>query len=206
MVVGVILAAGQGKRMGQPKQLLQIGGAPLVRQVAKVVCQSELQQVMVITGAYEKEVQEALAGLPLQLVANPLWSTGQSTSVQKALEVIPPTAKAVLFLLGDQPFVKPDLINRIVDTYLKTGASIVAPRCQGRRGNPVLFDLTKWKEELFTLFGDQGARRILVDHEPVIQYVEITDETIFLDVDTPEDYSKVQEIWQSEKKSDNESE
>ena len=194
-IVGVILAAGGSKRMGRPKLLLPLGGKALIRHVADEACRSELQQVTVVTGAYAAQVEEALAGLPVRIVHNELWADGQSTSVRKAVESLPDGRGAVMFLLADQPFVDSTLINALIDTYRQTAASIVAPVWRQRRGNPVLFDLATWRDELLRLTGDEGARRIVAANETAVRQLEMTDGDVFFDADTPEDYERLQELW-----------
>jgi molybdenum cofactor cytidylyltransferase len=196
MVAGIILAAGQSRRMGEPKQLLLLKGKPMVRHVAEQACRADLEEVIVVTGAYRDEVREVLAGLPLKLLHNQSWESGQSSSVKAGLGGLGGQIGAVSFLLADQPFVNTALINSLVRTFRGTGASIIVPGRQDRCGNPVLFDLARWRNELFQLSGDEGARRILARHRSEIRYLETSDETAFMDVDTPEDYQRIKELWE----------
>lgn len=196
MVTVVILAAGQAKRMGRPKQLLPLGGKPMVWQVAALACQAELLEVLVVTGANGEQVGQAVAGLPLRILYNENWQDGQASGIRLAVEALDARAKAVLFLLADQPLVDKDLIDRLVQTYRESGASLVAPRWQNQRGNPVLFDLTRWRTELLQLVGDQGARGILKGHPQCIHYVDLPSPEVFFDVDTPEEYQQMQKLWQ----------
>lgn len=200
MIVGVILAAGRAARMGKPKQLLLLDGRPLVWHVAATACRSELDQVMVVSGAYAAEVREALAGLPLEIVHNPSWEDGQSGSLAAAVLAAAPAAKAMVFMLADQPLVDEVLINRLVDAYRSSGAGIVAPYWQNRRGNPVLFDLGMWRQALLELNGDAGARSIIDKNMAAVHRVELEAGEAFLDVDTPADYEQVGRLWRSRKK------
>jgi molybdenum cofactor cytidylyltransferase len=198
MIGAAILAAGQAKRMGQPKQLLLLDGKPLVWHVASQACRAGLQQVVVVSGAYAPEVTQALTGLPVQIVHNPDWAAGQATSVAAGVKALGPV-KAVLFMLADQPLVNAMLINELISAYRQGGASIIAPRCQGQPGNPVMFELAVWRQALLRLSGDEGARRILRDNSSCVRYVEVGDPEVFLDADTPEDFQKISRIWQSKK-------
>lgn len=199
MVGAVILAAGQAKRMGQAKQLLPLGGKPLVWHVASQACAAGLQQVVAVTGAYAAEVAQALAGLPVGIVHNPDWATGQAASVAAGVRALGPV-KAVLFLLADQPLVDAALVNSLVSAYRQGGASIVAPSCQGQPGNPVMFDLAVWRDALLALSGDEGARRIVRVNSDSVRWVEVIDPAVFLDADTPEEYQRLCRIWQSRTK------
>jgi len=196
MVSGIILAAGQSSRMGQPKQLLALGGKPMLWHVAMTACQAGFDEVIVITGAYEREVKEAVQDLPLKVIYNEDWMQGQSASVKKAVQSIANESQAVVFLLADQPLVDIELIHNLIQTYHETGASIIMPRFQNIPGNPVLFDVGVWRAALLQLSGDEGARQIIRKNQEAIQYVESKNATIFLDADTPIEYGKMEAMWQ----------
>ncbi|WP_072910584.1 nucleotidyltransferase family protein [Desulforamulus aeronauticus] len=196
MVSAVLLAAGQARRMGKPKQLLPMGDKPMIWQVAATACGADLLEVVVITGAAGEAVGQALAGLPLRIVHNDNWQTGQASGIRLAVTALDARAKAVLFLLADQPLVDVALLNRLVQKYRRAGASLVVPRWQNQRGNPVLFDLTRWRSELLQLTGDQGARGILAANPQCIEFVDLPSPEVFGDVDTPEEYCQMQKLWQ----------
>lgn len=200
MVTGVILAAGQGLRMGQPKQLLPLGGKPMVWHVAAAACQAALGEVIVITGAYKEQVTQVLRDLPVKAIYNENWAQGQSTSVKKAVQSVRAEAQSVMFLLADQPLVDAELLINLVRTYQETGASILMPRCRNRPGNPVLFDIRTWRPALLQLTGDEGARQIIRQQQKAVHYIEIPDEQLFFDVDTQLEYTKMQKLWQVLKK------
>jgi molybdenum cofactor cytidylyltransferase len=196
MVTGVVLAAGQARRMGRPKQLLLLDGKPMIWHVVTQCCHSDLDDIIVITGAYEAEVKQALDGLPVTVVYNASWVQGQSTSVKKSIETIKAEEQAILFLLADQPLVDKNLINSLVRAYRQTTASIIIPRCKNRLGNPVLFDIACWRQEFLQLSGDEGARKIFRQYPEAVQYVELLGEHFFLDIDTPTDYENMKQLWQ----------
>lgn len=200
MVTGVILAAGQGRRMGKPKQLLSLGGEAMVLHVARTACQAGFDEVIVITGAYELAVKKVLQDLPLQIIYNEEWEQGQATSVKKAVQSIPDKKQAVVFLLADQPLVSVVLINKLINVYHETNASIIIPRALNQQGNPVLFDLGVWRSALLQLSGDEGARQIIRKNQEAVHYIELLNGQIFLDVDTPAEYEMMKELWQAMKK------
>ncbi|MCX7781519.1 MAG: NTP transferase domain-containing protein, partial [Negativicutes bacterium] len=88
MFSAVILAAGASRRMGTPKQLLPVGGRPMVRRVAEAVCRSQVAEVIAVTGAYAEEVGKALKGLPVKIAFNPAWAEGQSGSVATGVKAL----------------------------------------------------------------------------------------------------------------------
>ncbi|WP_346355037.1 nucleotidyltransferase family protein [Azotosporobacter soli] len=193
-IYAVILAAGQGSRMGDVKQLLELGGKPVIRWVAEAACAARLDGVIVVLGAEGAQVAKALTGLRLTVVQNEAWLSGQASSLRCALDALPDDCAAVLFLLADQPLLDASLLERLVKHYRKSGGATVAPAYQGRRGNPVLFDLKHWRTALLGLSGDEGARALLADQE-AIELVEVEDETVFDDLDTPQDYERMKLIW-----------
>lgn len=200
MVTGIILAAGRGRRMGEPKQLLPLGGKPLVYHAAAAACQASFDKIIVITGAYEAAVTQVLQGLPVHIIYNENWAQGQSTSVIKAVHSLGNETQAAMFLLADQPLVEAGLVNKLIEAYQETKASIIMPRCHGQYGNPVLFDMSVWRSALLQLSGDEGARQIIRQHQDTVFYVEISNGQVFLDVDTPSDYDQIKQLWQEGKK------
>ncbi len=180
--------------MGETKQLLKLGGKPVIRWVAEAACAAHLDGVIAVLGAEGAEVAKALDGLRLTVVQNEAWPSGQAGSLRCALEALPDDCAAVLFLLADQPLLDAALLERLVKRYRQSGCATVAPAYRGRRGNPVLFDLKHWRTALFGLSGDQGARALLAE-EAAIELVEVADEAVFDDLDTPQDYEKMKLAW-----------
>lgn len=186
---GVILAAGGSSRMGQPKQLLAIGGQPMVRRVTETVCSAGLGQVLVVVGAQAKAVQEILAGLPVDIVVNDDWVEGMATSLRAGVSALRPEIEATLVILADQPALATNLIGALVTRYQATRALIVAPFYKAQRGNPVLFDRSLFPE-LLAIEGDRGARELISRYEHALERVELEDAAVILDVDTRSDYEK----------------
>jgi molybdenum cofactor cytidylyltransferase len=190
MIAGVLLAAGRSQRMGQPKLLLPWNGVPLVRHVAQNVLQSDIKQLVVVVGHRAPHVEAALDGLPVQIVRNAAFLEGQSISVRAGVAALDQQTEAALILLADQPLVQPTTLNLLIHTYHNFQASIVIPRFNGQRGNPVLFGHQVF-EQLQQLQGDQGARPILQTYAAQTRFVDVDDEGVVLDIDTPENYEKV---------------
>lgn len=195
----VVLAAGQAKRFGVLKQILPWQGVPLVAHVARQAqaC-SDIDHVIVTAGAGSEQVRAALAPSTadpkLTLVDVGDWARGQSQSVRAGLRTAQDSAgplNGALFLLADQPGVSTDLLSALVRRHRETLAPVVAPRYEGQRGNPVLFDLRTFAE-FGTLTGDVGARSIIQRHEDAIAWVDWPSAEILRDIDTPDDYAAAQ--------------
>ncbi len=188
---GVILAAGGSTRMGQPKALLQWRGEPFVRQVARTALAADLSPVIVIAGEQFAQIQAAVSDLPVQVIHNADWAAGQSTSVKAGLNALPDTIGAAVFLLTDQPHIPIELVNSLTAQHAHTLSPIVAPLIEDRRGNPVLFDRATFPD-LLALRGDVGGRAVFSKQR--VTYVPWHDASLLLDVDTPEDYQRLQTL------------
>lgn len=192
-VAAIVLAAGGSERMGQPKQLLPINGQPMVRRVVDAVCGAGLDQVVVVTGAYAGKVARALDGLPVEIVANEAWPEGMSASLRRGLGALRPEIQASIIALADQPALTSDVLSALVACYRATGAPIVAPVCQGRRGNPVLFGRRLFAD-LLAVEGDQGGRALLTRYAAEVEQVEVDGPSVLFDVDTLQDYAEARKL------------
>jgi molybdenum cofactor cytidylyltransferase len=187
-VGGIILAAGEAKRFGATKQLLDWHGQPFVRRIAMTALEAGLSPVIVVTGAAAERVEAALADLPLVIVRNPGWSAGQSSSLRAGLGALPGRSGAALFLLADQPQVPSSLLRALVAHHRQGLPAILAPMVGDRRANPVLFDRTTFPA-LSALSGDVGGRAVFSQFP--VSYLPWQDEGLLVDVDLPEDYDQL---------------
>ena len=199
----IILAAGSSSRFGKPKQLLDYHGKPFVRAVAEVALQADLAPIVVVTGAEHDRISAVLTDLPVNVVQNPNWADGQSSSIQVGVENLAPSALSgispkfskfrgeigsAFFLLADQPHVTPTVIRALIEEHTRTLYPVIAPMVEDRRANPVLFDRVTFPA-LMKLKGDIGGRGIFSEFSP--KYLHWNDSGLLLDVDTPEAYKKL---------------
>ena len=185
----VVLAAGGASRMGELKQVLTWRGRPLVAHAVDAARAAGLNPIVVVTGAQPEQVRAALGdGEDLRLAHNPDWESGQSTSMQRGVEAVRDDVEAAVFLLADMPLVDEVLIERLVAKHRNTLAPIVAPRADGRFGNPVLFDRAIF-DDLMGVTGDQGGRA-LYEMYPVIGVP--AGEGSLLDLDEPQDLARLE--------------
>ncbi len=189
-ITAVILAAGASTRFGQPKQLLDWNGVPLLAHVADVALGAELAPVIVVLGCQAEAARAALSTRPVQAVMNWRWEQGLSTSVQVGLATLTPTAEAVIFMQCDQPLVTPDLLRALVACFEETGAPIVHPTHAGQRGTPTLF-ARRLFPELAAVSGDEGGRAVIARHADEVATVEVADPDVLADIDTPTDYERL---------------
>ena len=199
-VAGIILAAGESRRFGQPKQLLDWRGEPFARAVAKTALEAGLSPVLVVTGAHAEQITTAVDGLHVQVVHNEEWKSGQASSIRAGIQTLTLTPSpnigegnlgAAIFLLADQPQITPTLLRALVDEHATTLSPIIAPLVLDQRANPVLFDRITFKD-LMTLEGDMGGRGIFSKHK--VHYLPWHDDAMLLDVDTPEHYQRLKDM------------
>jgi molybdenum cofactor cytidylyltransferase len=187
----IILAAGASIRMGQPKPLLPWRGQPFIRHIARMALQADLSPVVIVAGEHTSEIRTAVADLPVTVIRNPDWEAGQSASVRCGLRSLPDTIGSVVFLLADQPHIPIGLVKALQDRHAQSLSPIVAPLIDEQRGNPVLFDRVTFSD-LLSLSGNVGGRAVFAKYR--VAYVPWHDANVLLDVDTPEDYQRLQAL------------
>lgn len=160
----------------------------MIWHVTRLAINNNLTPIIVVTGCKHKDVEAVVNDLPLIITYNDGWKVGQSSSIRRGLEELPETTQACLFLLSDQPQIPISLVRLIIKRFNEHKSAIIAPRVNGKRGNPVLFDRSTFPE-LLKLKGNEGGRMIFDKHE--VDYIEWDDESILIDVDTEESYQKL---------------
>ena len=186
----IILAAGESSRFGQPKQVLDWNGVPLLAHATDIAVNARLGPVIVVLGCQAKAARAALETRSVQVVMNWRWEEGLSTSVQAGLTALSPETDAAILMQCDQPLITADLLRELASRFERTGATIVHPTCAGRRGTPTLFSQSLFPE-LATVTGDVGGRVVIARHSDAIATVEVSDADMLADIDTPADYERL---------------
>ena len=189
----VILAAGVSSRMGEPKQLLRLGGKTLLEQVLDNARSAAVDEIVVVLGAAAENIRQQIDLSHTKVVINSSYQQGMGTSLGAGLAALDPAINAVLILLGDQPFVRPTTLDRICEEYRRSHAQIVIPLYHGFRGNPVLLDRSVFPE-VMALSGDVGCRAIFGNHLKGIVKLPVDDVGILLDIDSKADFDKLQSV------------
>ena len=172
---------------GVNKLLLPFGGLPIVRRVVQAVVGSRCSRVVTVVGHEAESIQETLSGLPIEFVVTREFREGIAASVRAGASAVDPKTDAIVFCLGDMPYVSPDVIDRLIDSFDPSlGLAAWQATFQGRHGNPVLWS-AKYLEELRTLHGDEGARSLLRKHANLVAAVEMDSLDVLTDIDAPED-------------------
>jgi molybdenum cofactor cytidylyltransferase len=193
---GIILAAGASTRLGRPKQLLPLGDRCVLQHVVDAAVASCLDEIIVVLGHCAEEIRKTLH-LPARRMARIVvasdYAQGQSASLRAGLQAASPRARAAAILLGDQPQVTSQLIDRVAREYLESKSAIARPvYCQpeGGRvpGHPVLLARHIWPE-VEKLEGDHGARKLISTHSQWLLEIPIEGEPP-VDIDTAENYQQ----------------
>jgi molybdenum cofactor cytidylyltransferase len=183
----VILAAGPSTRMGFPKQLLPVGGRPLVVRAAEAALGSTAWPVVVVLGARADEIRPALARLPVLVAENSAWAEGLASSVRAGIAALDQFSRSLdgaVLALCDQPAFSADAIERLAAAIRAGGASIAAARFAGRCGAPALF-LREHFPALAALTGEEGARALVQEGSGRVAPVDLPD--LAIDLDRPGD-------------------
>ena len=188
MIAAIVLAAGESKRMGQPKQLMPFGGSTILGQAIDNLLNSKVNETIVVLGHRAEEVKETIAAKPVRIAVNPDYQQGMSTSIIAGLDLIDKRARAVMLALGDQPFIDSQTINSLLAAFGAHDKSIAVPVYRGRRGHPVIFDI-RYKSELLGLKGDTGGREIIKRHPDEVLEVPVDCEGVCNDIDTADSCS-----------------
>lgn len=180
----IVLAAGGSSRLGQPKQLLELDGRPLVRRAAEQAVAAGCDPVIVVVGAEAGAVEGALQESGARCVENRAWAEGMAGSIRCGVGALPEDVDAALILLCDQPAVSTALLVRLRAAQRESGMPMVACAYGGTLGPPALF-VRACFPALLGLEGDAGARSLLARARERVASVEFPDGA--LDVDTGED-------------------
>jgi molybdenum cofactor cytidylyltransferase len=185
VITAVVLAAGASTRMGRHKLLLPLGDEPIVRRTVRQLGDAGADDVLVVVGYAHAAVLNALRGLEYRHAINQDYATGMGSSFRTAVAELG-TARAALFALADQPFVRTADYRQLLDTYREQGGGIVCARYGKVTAPPHVFD-REYFAELAMLV--HGARPVLQRHRYRTVRVPLPPD-LLLDIDTPEDYER----------------
>ncbi len=196
MIYGIILAAGESKRMGKGKLTLPLGNKKLIEWVLEAAKLSSLDKIILVVRPEDEEVFKLGGDYGAKVVPNPDFRQGMSTSIKAALswlDLLESEAEVggFILILGDQPLIDFQIINKLIESFSPGKEEIIVPYFKGKRGNPVLFDLC-WKDELMKVSGDVGGRILIKAHPDKVKRINISNPAILWDIDEEKDYLEVQ--------------
>jgi molybdenum cofactor cytidylyltransferase len=183
-VAAVILAAGASTRLGEPKQLVMLGGERLLERAVRIAVEAGCEPVLVVLGAQAEEIRSLCALNAAEVVLNPDWQSGMASSVHAGTKALPAHADGLVLMTCDQPSVSAQHLRRLMDSG---GGDAVGSSYGGRIGVPAFFPVARCGE-LLGLSGDQGARSLL----ETARAVELPEGE--LDIDTAESLEEARRI------------
>ena len=195
-VTGLVLAAGQGRRMGVPKALLHTDGETWANRAVRLLLDGGCTRVLVVTGAAHEEVEDALPDDDrVDFVHAPRWEEGMGESLRTGLDVLVhgSEASAALVTLVDLPDLGVPVVERVLERWAADGEgddALLRATYDGQPGHPVLLGRAHWRRLREVVRGDVGAQRYFDlpdDQGPPRNLVEVdcTDLASGRDVDTP---------------------
>jgi molybdenum cofactor cytidylyltransferase len=177
--VAIVLAAGESKRMGEPKMLLDFGGKTMIERVLDNVKAPEIDRIIIVLGANREKIADKLNDSSLIYSYNEKFTEGMLSSVICGVRSVP-----------EEPFINKSVISILVKAYSITGKGIVIPLFNGKRGHPLLIG-KKYFHEIEQLDASEGLRALSRKHDDDVFTVDTNEPGILRDFDTKDDYNKI---------------
>lgn len=189
----VVLAAGQSHRFGtgDSKLLLPVAGKSLVQHAIDAAAQSLASSCTLVVGAHAEEILQSVDTRRCAVVDNPDWREGITSSLRAGLAQHLDD-DACIFMVADQPFIKAVDVDHLIRRFMERRTSMVALRSNDVWGSPMLFPQSDF-HALHGLHGDAGAKQYALQHAPRVEFVEAAQSKAFADVDTQQDYERLDE-------------
>lgn len=185
MTAGLILAAGESRRMGSPKPLLSYRGATFLDHLIPLFS-AHCSPVVVVLGAAAETVRAGTRS-PAHFVVNADYRTGQTSSMLCGLRAVPPESDGVLFTLVDHPAVSPATLSALLAAPRPL---IRIPRFQGERGHPIWISRELFPE-LLAVPADGAARDVIRAHRAQTEFIDVEDAGVLADIDDPAAYREL---------------
>ena len=189
-LAGIVLAAGESRRMGQPKQLLPFGEHTILERVVDTLLMAGVGEVVVVLGHLADRVRAVLGDRPVRAIVNEAYRQGMLSSVKCGVRAIDAGYDAVLFALGDQPQIEGAVVNEVMCAYRAGNAGIVIPRYGDKKGHPIIINLAKYREAIVNLPEDAGLNALMQAHADDVRLIDVASEDIIRDIDVPDDYTR----------------
>lgn len=184
MISAIILAAGYSRRMGKNKLLLEYRGKSLIQGTIDTILQCGFSEIILV--GREEEVIEIGNNNGLVVIKNQNADKGISESIKLGV-VHAKETDGYMFFTADQPFLDINIIKGLIREFIEDTSYIIVPKCDVRRGNPVIFP-PSFKEDFLKLQGDVGGKTIINKNLDRVKFIEISDSWSLFDVDTHENY------------------
>jgi molybdenum cofactor cytidylyltransferase len=190
MISGIILAAGESRRMGSPKALLRYQGKTFIERICNAFLSAGIDELIIVLGARAEEVRRAIPVHPrLRMVVNARYFQGQLSSLMAGIGALSPHSEAAIVNLVDHPLIATETIAALLASFRAEPLPILIAAHNGKRGHPVLFSSQVYGEILAAPI-DQGAKVVVRKDPSRVRELQLDDPGILADIDTPEDYRR----------------
>ncbi len=186
-IAAVILAAGESRRMGEPKMLLPFRNSTIIRTVIQHALRANTDHVQVVLGADAEAIRANIADQGVEHTVNKQYSKGMLSSVQAGIRSLPKDTTAVMILLGDQPMISSGIMDRLIEQYRKSEKDIAIATAGGKRGHPMIFN-ARYIPEILSYGKEHTLRDLPGKHPGEVEELETEKQEILRDIDTPVDY------------------
>jgi molybdenum cofactor cytidylyltransferase len=196
MNVAIILAAGESRRMGQPKQLLPFGGKTMLECVIDAFRLPRIDQVRVVLGYKADEIAAKIAHAGTRVVRNDRYRQGMFTSIQAGLRRLPRNTKIVMIAVCDQPRLKRETVEALLSTFERDRHKILIPSYNGRQGHPPLLR-AGYVREILAMDESMTLKHFYAKHADDIARLVVDDEGVLIDIDDPITYCRQLKLLRS---------
>jgi molybdenum cofactor cytidylyltransferase len=188
MIAAIVLAAGQSRRMGQNKLFLPYAASTVIDTIiTELIACDGVRDIVVVTGHEAERVADHLKIYPVRYVFNPAYAQAEMlVSIQTGLRALPDSITAALIVLGDQPRLRREIVQRVIDAA--ESDALIVPSFDMKRGHPILISRSVWPSILM-LPPEASLRDVIRAHADHIRYITFDDDSVLRDIDTPEDYT-----------------
>lgn len=190
MIAGIILAAGESRRMGQLKPILKIGDKTFLQHIHGQLSEAGVEPIIIVLGFKPEEIKNQ-CGVNAEFILNHHYKRGQFSSLQTGVLALPPQCKGAIVCLGDQPQIQAEWVHTLVKTYNKTGKDIIIPVFNERSGHPVFYSGNVLKE-IPKMSPNQTARELRGLFSSSVYRVPIQSDGILYDADTPRELEDIE--------------
>lgn len=188
LIDGIVLAAGASTRMGQPKARLEVEGQTFLERAVHLLREAGCRYVVAVVDDDDWTVRLAdVSGA--EPVINDAKNSEQIDSLRLGIRNLPADSEAVVVLPVDFPRIQANTVRQLISEFSRGNAAIANPARKGTAGHPVIFARSVWPE---LLEGDlpDGARSVIAAHEDDTLVIDVTDDGVLIDIDTPSDYAR----------------
>ena len=199
-ISALILGAGASQRLGQPKQLLPFGGTTLL---GWVIAQTERatgpDEIVVVLGRAADQIRQMVEFGAAKVVENTVFSEGCASSYRAGIAALDPQSEAIMIILGDQPGIGPEIIDRVAEEWRQSEGQIALCSYRGRTGHPMIF-ARPFFDQLVHLHGDKAAWKLVDANPDLVQEIRL-DLPFPEDINTWGDFERVTAMEESARSS-----